>query len=90
MQVVSDDFETWLIEALSQKVDQSIKEIEEKQAIQSEFLTLKKACVYTSTSYPTLKGWIKQGLPVTVLQGTQRIKRSDIDDFMAKHRIGGD
>lgn len=88
MQIISQDFEERLIKELSKKVDEVVNRIEETYVVKSEYLSLKKAAVYADTSYPTIQKWLKMGLPITIIDGVQRIKRSDLDDFMNTFKIG--
>lgn len=36
-------------------------------------------------SYKTLYKFIREGLKVSYVAGTKRIKKTDVDDFMKKH-----
>lgn len=52
----------------------------------TEFFSLKQAREYIGAkSRNTLKKLIDNGLPVSNIAGTKRIKKSDIDDFMKDH-----
>lgn len=51
-----------------------------------EYLTFKEAMKYLDIkSHNTLRYYIKQGLPVTIIGNSKRISKSAIDDFMQAH-----
>lgn len=87
MQVLSETFEEKLIDVVSNKVDSSLKSIEEKYAIRNQYMKKGDACKYAGISNPTLDSWIVMGLPVHKINGVTRIDRDDVDEFIAKYRI---
>ena len=51
-----------------------------------EYLTFKEAMKYLGVkSHNTLRYYIKQGLPVTIIGNSKRISKTAIDDFMQAH-----
>lgn len=53
----------------------------------SGYLTMKDAGDYLSVSRNTLVKFISEyDLPITIIDGTKRIKKSDIDEFMLSKR----
>lgn len=53
-----------------------------------EYLTFKEAMKYLDIkSHNTLRYYIKQGLPVTIIGNSKRISKSAIDDFMQDHTV---
>lgn len=51
-----------------------------------EYLTFKEAMKYLDIkSHNTLRYYIKQGLPVTIIGNSKRISKTAIDDFMQAH-----
>ena len=87
MQMLSDDFETRMIEIFTKQVDKSIRDIEKKYAIRMQYLNKKNACVYAGISAPTLDAWIAQGLPVSRINGAYCINREDIDRFIHNFKL---
>lgn len=54
--------------------------------VQTEYLNYKEAMkVLGLTSYKALRRYIKAGLPVIEVANSKRIKKSDLDAFMAAH-----
>lgn len=87
MQILSDNFETMLIELVGRQVDKSIKEIEKKYAIRNRYLNKKNACQYAGISAPTLDSWIEQGLSVSKINGSYCIDLIELDKFIEQHRL---
>ena len=54
----------------------------------TEYFSYKQAMQYMGFTSPvTLKQYIKQGLPTIKVGNSKRIAKSDIDKFMAAHRV---
>lgn len=54
----------------------------------TEYLNYQQAMKYMGfNSQTTLREYIKQGLPTIQVGKSKRISKSDIDKFMADHRI---
>lgn len=55
---------------------------------ETEYLSFKNAMeILGLRSYITLQAYIKAGLPVIEVAGSKRIKRTDLDKFMAAHYV---
>lgn len=55
---------------------------------ETEYLSFKAAMeILGLRSYITLQAYIKAGLPVIEVAGSKRIKRTDLDKFMAAHYV---
>lgn len=53
-----------------------------------EYLTFKEAMKYLDIkSHNTLRYYIKQGLPVTIIGNSKRISKTAIDEFMQAHTV---
>lgn len=62
-----------------------------KQARQAgkRYFKIKEAVEYANVDDATFSKWRNQGLvPVSVIDGVKRVKRDDIDELMAKHKVG--
>lgn len=54
----------------------------------SKYMNLGEACQYLNVkSRNTLNKYIKQGLPVIIINGTRRIDQVDADKFMEAHKV---
>ena len=53
----------------------------------TEYLTFKEAMKYLGMKSPiTLRSYIEAGLPVIEVGKSKKISKSDIDEFMSKHK----
>lgn len=87
MQILSENFESILIELVGKQVDKSIREIEKRYAIRNRYLNKKNACVYAGISAPTLDSWIALGLPASKINGAYCIDQLDLDKFIEKFKM---
>lgn len=72
---------------IEEKIDEVIRRIDQLNVGQSdEIMNKKQACEYLKVSYNNFQKLIRKGLKVTQVDQTIRIKKSDIDDFMAKNQ----
>lgn len=74
---------------LNAKVWEAITGAAERWAKRTEFpdyMDKGQACEYLNVSRGTLEMFIKAGLPYTQIRQTVRLKKSDIDDFMARNK----
>ena len=56
--------------------------------VATEYFSYKQAMNYMGfTAHKTLTEYIKQGLPTIQVGKSKRISKSDIDKFMADHRV---
>lgn len=54
----------------------------------TEYFSYQQAMKYIGVKSPvTLRTYIKQGLPTIKIGKSKRIAKSDIDKFMAEHRV---
>lgn len=80
------DFEEQLKHQFVLIAGKAITELATRQQA-PEWMDLGTAANYLSVSRGTLTAFIKQGLKVTVVNGTKRIRRGDADKFMIEHSI---
>lgn len=60
--------------------------LERRAGLAPAYYSLPEVATLSGVSRRTVFNWVyKMGLPVAVLDGTQRVKREDFDAFMAKH-----
>lgn len=80
------DFEEQLKRQFVLIADKAITELTSRPQV-PEWMDLGMAANYLSVSRGTLTTFIKQGLKVSVNNGTKRIRREDADKFMMAHTI---
>lgn len=74
---------------LPKRENNIITETGEKEVkFMTEYLSYREAMNYMGfKTQDTLRTYIKQGLPTIKVGKSKRISKSDIDDFMAAHRV---
>lgn len=77
-----EGFEETIANVIAKEFEQQIGKLSIENN-QTGWLSLKQACEYVAVSRGTLEKWISEyGLSVSIIEGTKRIKKSDIDEFM--------
>lgn len=60
----------------------------QKNTITPEYMSMQQASEYLGfSSYKSIYNYIAQGLPVIVLNGSKRISKTAIDEFMKSHEL---
>lgn len=85
MQIVSQEFEDRIFEAINNQVDKTVRLIEKKYAVRSEYFSKVNACIYADISHPTLEKWLAEGLPIAHIGGKYLVRRSDLDEFIERY-----
>lgn len=71
----------------NEDIVETIKSLMDQQ--QKRYLKLGEAPAYANVSLDTFKKWRSQGLiPITVINGIQRVDRYDIDKLFLKYKVG--
>lgn len=55
--------------------------------IEDRYFNLKSLADYADVAVPTLRDWIKAGMPASKPQGTILVKQSEFDKWVEGHRI---
>lgn len=77
-----EGFEETIANVIAKEFEQQIGKLSIENN-QTGWLSLKQACEYVAVSRGTLEKWISEyGLSVSIIEGTKRIKKSDLDEFM--------
>lgn len=66
-------------------ITDSVDSARRDAGLEKQWVNQKGAYEYAGVSYKTLKEWIKQGLPVHVIDGVQLLSKSEIDQFILHH-----
>ncbi|WP_318654342.1 MULTISPECIES: helix-turn-helix domain-containing protein [Enterococcus] len=69
------------------QAEASIEALKEKLSM-PRYMNYTQAAKYMNTSYNTLKYVFikKKGLPVVIIEGYERIRQSDADEFLEKYK----
>lgn len=85
----ADGFELQLKQMIAASINYSINQYFDgsNKNEQKEWMSLGETADYLGVSRNTLHKFILDGLPVTMIDKTTRIKRSDADNYMLQHQI---
>jgi excisionase family DNA binding protein len=85
----ADDFENQLKQMIAASVNASINQYFDGNSKneQKEWMSLGETADYLGVSRNTLHKFILDGMPVTMIDKTTRVKRSDADHYMLQHQI---
>lgn len=83
--VLPAEFDAAIDEKVRAAVTDILATMPQQQA--PKWFNLGQAADYASCARNTLTKWIKLGLKVSVIDGSQRIYRQDLDDFMNRNKI---
>lgn len=72
---------------LIQTIEKTIKDYAEKQIIAKEYMSLTEAQKYVGVSPVTFNKWRTMGLKVIQVEGVQRVKKSDLDEFLSNYKF---
>lgn len=79
--VLSEDFDKQLQDRIHREVIQAVDRMK-TEADKPERYKLGEAAQAANISRNTLSKWIREGLPVSIVGSTKRIKRVDLEKFM--------
>lgn len=85
--VLPDDFNVELKKEIRQTVMEVFLEMQPQMVAKPDYYNLGEAAKTAGIARNTLNSWIKKGLPVVIVGGTKRIKRTDLEAFMNGNKI---
>lgn len=85
--VLSDEFNRNLETEIRHTVIDVLREVQPELMAKPDFYNLGAASKAAGVARNTLTSWIKKGLPVVIIGGTKRIKRTDLEAFMESNKI---
>ena len=85
----ADDFESQLKKIVAASISNSLNQYFDgsNQHEHKEWLSLGETASYLGVSRNTLHKFILDGLKITMIDKTTRVKRSDADHYMLQHQI---
>lgn len=85
---IPPEFNDLLKEELKDIYAEAMTEAKRQFSLDKEFLTVKEAQEYTSTSNNTfVNRFISEGLPIYKIGNKQYVKKSELNNFISQHRI---
>lgn len=85
--VLPEDFDTELKKEIRRAVMEAFLEMKPQMVAKPDYYNLGAAANAAGIARNTLNNWIKKGLPVVIVGGTKRIKRTDLEKFMEGSKI---
>lgn len=87
MNILSEEFETGIRTVVRMQFKESFAELLEHETVDKKWLSLDSAANYADCSYNTIKKWIRMGLNLYQIDGTKRIKKDELDEFIENHIV---
>ena len=77
-----------LTEAINTLYQQTLEQARRDAGISKEYLTIPQALKFIDVSRNTLtNNFIAKGLPTYVIEGKTYLKKSEINEFIASHKV---
>lgn len=91
MNTTEQEIPTKAVEMFSKGIAEVYKDAREKapklENPKYGYFNKKNAAIYLGVSFPTLAKWVtKYNIPYTSVDGVRRFDKSDLDEFMKKHK----
>ncbi|MGT2926893.1 helix-turn-helix domain-containing protein [Streptococcus cuniculipharyngis] len=87
MNILSEEFETGIRTVVRMQFKESFAELLKHETVDKQWLSLDSAANYADCSYNTIKKWIRMGLNLYQIDGTKRIKKDELDEFIENHLV---
>ena len=85
---LDDNFLQQLTDNINALYKQTVEQARRDVGMSKEYLTIPQALKYIDVSRGTLNNnFINKGLPTYVIEGKTYLKRSEINDFIASHKV---
>ncbi len=87
MNILSEEFEAGIRSAVREQFKESFTEYLAQESNEKGWLSLDRASQYADCSINTIRKWVRMGLNLYQIDGTMRIKRSELDEFIESHLV---
>lgn len=87
MNILSEDFENSIRLVVKEQFKECFKELLEKETIKKRWLSIESAANYSDCSPNTIRKWLRMGLNLYKVDGTKRIDKYEIDEFIQKNIV---
>ncbi|MEO1769185.1 hypothetical protein JZO67_001136 [Enterococcus sp. 665A] len=81
--LLSDDQLSVIAGQLSDLITTEIDKIKKQENLNHRYMNKKQTCNYLQISNNTLDGWIKDGLPIIKIHGSNRFDRIAVDQWLS-------
>ncbi|MEY8462478.1 helix-turn-helix domain-containing protein [Streptococcus merionis] len=87
MNILSEEFELGIRMAVKNQFKESFNEFLSHESSDKGWFSLERAAHYADCSTNTIRKWIKMGLNLYQIDGTKRVKKNELDDFIESHLV---
>ncbi|EGL48815.1 TPA: helix-turn-helix domain-containing protein [Streptococcus pyogenes] len=87
MGVFTDEFKGDIAMAVREEFKVSFVEFLSKESAERRWVSIDSAAHYADCSPNTIRKWIRMGLNLYQIDGTKRIKKDELDEFIESHQV---
>ncbi|MGT2744107.1 helix-turn-helix domain-containing protein [Streptococcus phocae subsp. phocae] len=87
MSIFTDEFKGDIAMAVREEFKASFVEFLSTESAEKCWLSIDSAAHYADCSSNTIRKWLKMGLNLYKIDGTKRINKSELDDFIESHQV---
>ncbi|SQB83942.1 Helix-turn-helix domain [Streptococcus dysgalactiae] len=87
MGVFTDEFKGDIAMAVREEFKVSFVEFLSKESAERRWVSIDSAAHYADCSSNTIRKWIRMGLNLYQIDGTKRIKKDELDEFIESHQV---
>lgn len=87
MNILSEECENGIRSDVRTQFKESIQEFLEHETFEKRWLSIESAANYSDCSPNTIRKWLRMGLNLYKIDGTKRIDRKELDQFVQAHLV---
>ena len=87
MNLLSEECENGIRSDVRNQFKESFQELLEHETLEKRWLSIESAANYSDCSTNTIRKWLRMGLNLYKIDGTKRIDRNELDNFVQSHLV---
>lgn len=87
MNILSEEFESGIRMVVKDQFKESFNEFLSQESSDKGWFSLERAAHHADCSPNTIRKWIRMGLNLYQIDGTKRIKKDELDQFIEAHLV---
>lgn len=87
MNITIENFENSFQSIIKEQFKESFKELLEHETIEKRWLSIESAANYSDCSTNTIRKWLRMGLNLYKIDGTKRINKNELDEFIQANLV---
>lgn len=87
MNITIENFENSFQSIIKEQFKESFKELLEHETIEKRWLSIESAANYSDCSTNTIRKWLRMGLNLYKIDGTKRIDKNELDEFIQANLV---